>query len=335
MQALQSPFPWFVDLNGDALSAGYVFLGTENNNPETAPATVYWDAAGTQPVPQPIRTINGYPARNGRPAVVYMTAPVSITVRDRRGQLVLSAPSTRDLTVGFVNPMTTPGDLIAGGVAGAAGRLGIGANGQVLTVVGGALQWATPTVGFANPMTAAGDLIVGGALGVATRKAVGTDGQVLTTVGGVPTWATLPSTTLPTSHGFTAQRTTTDQSSGTVCIFDKDDSTGFYNDTVSGGVVYDKATGVFTAKQTRKYRVDANLVVQNASGSAGSISASLRVNGSAIVTLGPSVDAGISGTIPFNLSLSLVQGDTLDIAGTWSGTALLKVGSHFSVRTEY
>lgn len=47
-----------------------------------------------------------------------------------------------DAAAGFPNPMTTTGDLIIGGTAGAAQRLGVGANGQVLKVVAGAPAWA-------------------------------------------------------------------------------------------------------------------------------------------------------------------------------------------------
>jgi len=43
---------------------------------------------------------------------------------------------------GMSNPMTTLGDLIAGGAAGAPGRLAVGSNGQVLKVVSGAPAWA-------------------------------------------------------------------------------------------------------------------------------------------------------------------------------------------------
>ncbi len=46
---------------------------------------------------------------------------------------------------GLTNPMTTAGDLIRGGTGGAPTRLGIGSNGQVLTVVAGALAYATPS----------------------------------------------------------------------------------------------------------------------------------------------------------------------------------------------
>lgn len=43
---------------------------------------------------------------------------------------------------GLANPMTTAGDLIVGGSGGSPSRLGAGANGQVLKIVGGALVWA-------------------------------------------------------------------------------------------------------------------------------------------------------------------------------------------------
>lgn len=45
---------------------------------------------------------------------------------------------------GFVNPMTTAGDLIVGGSGGSPTRLGIGSNGQILTVVGGVWTPSTP-----------------------------------------------------------------------------------------------------------------------------------------------------------------------------------------------
>jgi hypothetical protein len=52
------------------------------------------------------------------------------------------------VAAGFVNPMTSAGDLIAGTTGGVAGRLPLGNNGQVLTVVNNALTWATPATGI-------------------------------------------------------------------------------------------------------------------------------------------------------------------------------------------
>jgi hypothetical protein len=127
---------------------------------------------------------------------------------------------------GFVNPMTTLGDIIVGGVAGAAVRLGVGTNGQVLIANSGAtdgLNWALPTVlgtittgtwnattiaivhggtgqttalasfNALSPLTTVGDLL-GFAAGANIRVPVGTDGQFLvansTATGGI-NWATL------------------------------------------------------------------------------------------------------------------------------------------------
>lgn len=48
---------------------------------------------------------------------------------------------------GFANPMTTLGDIIVGGTAGAATRLGVGAEGQVLKVVSGVPAYAAESGG--------------------------------------------------------------------------------------------------------------------------------------------------------------------------------------------
>jgi hypothetical protein len=49
----------------------------------------------------------------------------------------------------LANPMTTTQDLLIGGVSGAPARLGVGSNGNVLSIVGGNLVWA-PTSGVFN-----------------------------------------------------------------------------------------------------------------------------------------------------------------------------------------
>lgn len=51
---------------------------------------------------------------------------------------------------GFVNPMTALGDLIQGSVAGAMKRLGIGSNGDVLTVVSGEPAWSPSGSGYTD-----------------------------------------------------------------------------------------------------------------------------------------------------------------------------------------
>lgn len=99
MLATQSPFPQYFDRDGSPLDDGQLYFGQVNQNPETAPITVYWDAAGTQPAAQPIRTLNGYTYRNGSPAQVYAAADYSITVRDRRGRLVFYSANSAEYSL--------------------------------------------------------------------------------------------------------------------------------------------------------------------------------------------------------------------------------------------
>ncbi|MBX2946411.1 MAG: tail fiber domain-containing protein [Cyclobacteriaceae bacterium] len=79
---------------------------------------------------------------------------------------VAGVPTWQVPVTGFVNPMIGSGDLIVGGVLGAAQRLAAGTNGQVLTIAGGTPTWQTPiasgaaggdlTGTYPNPAVAAG-----------------------------------------------------------------------------------------------------------------------------------------------------------------------------------
>lgn len=99
MLATQPPFPQYFDTDGTPLDAGQLYFGQVNQNPETAPITVYWDAAGTQPASQPVQTLNGYTYRAGAPAQVYIDVDYSQTVRDRRGRLVLYSPNSAEFSL--------------------------------------------------------------------------------------------------------------------------------------------------------------------------------------------------------------------------------------------
>lgn len=63
------------------------------------------------------------------------------TVLENNGSGVLTWTT---LPASFANPMTAVGDLIVGGAAGAATRLGIGSTNQVLSVIGGTPTWTNP-----------------------------------------------------------------------------------------------------------------------------------------------------------------------------------------------
>lgn len=99
MLAIEFPYPQFYDLDGRPLDAGYVYVGLENQDPETTPQTVYWDSAMTQPAAQPLRTKNGYIARNGTPAFVYVEDNHSMMVRNVRRQQVVYASSSRQFNI--------------------------------------------------------------------------------------------------------------------------------------------------------------------------------------------------------------------------------------------
>lgn len=94
--AVLNPVPNFFDLDGTPLSDGFLYFGTANQNPVTVPTTVYWDAAGTQPVAQPVRTVNGFPSRTGSPAIIYASSDFSLLVLNKRGQSVLYGPNSAD-----------------------------------------------------------------------------------------------------------------------------------------------------------------------------------------------------------------------------------------------
>lgn len=88
------PYNVYVGLDGQPLNGGYLYFGAADLDPETNPVTVYWDAAGTQPAAQPIRTSNGMPIRNGTPAFLFASGNYSITVRDSLKRIVYYAPES-------------------------------------------------------------------------------------------------------------------------------------------------------------------------------------------------------------------------------------------------
>lgn len=80
-QEIKNPYGWYAGLDGLALELGKIYIGLENEDPETSPKAVYWDSGLTIPATQPIRTLAGYPDRDGSPGRLYVTGPYSIRVR--------------------------------------------------------------------------------------------------------------------------------------------------------------------------------------------------------------------------------------------------------------
>ena len=88
---VQPPYPAFAGTDGLPLENGYIWIGAVNLSPQVNPIAVYWDAAQTIAAPQPIRTLNGYPVRNGTPARFYVTDDYSIQVLDSKGSVVYTS----------------------------------------------------------------------------------------------------------------------------------------------------------------------------------------------------------------------------------------------------
>ena len=94
MTPINPPFPVFSDVDGQPLEDGYIYIGVANQNPEVNSVQVFWDAARTILAVQPIRTSGGYAIRNGAPSIIYVNSDYSITVRNKNGTFIYSAPSS-------------------------------------------------------------------------------------------------------------------------------------------------------------------------------------------------------------------------------------------------
>lgn len=100
--SIQPTYPIFTETDGQPLEDGYIWIGQTNLDPQVNPINVYFDAALTVPAGQPIRTINGYPSRNGTPARLYVNSDYSIRVVNKNGSVVYSAPAATERYSGVV-----------------------------------------------------------------------------------------------------------------------------------------------------------------------------------------------------------------------------------------
>ena len=103
----------FHDSDGTPLENGYVYIGVSGKNPLVLAnqLAIYWDEAATIPAAQPIRTIGGFPSRNGSPGNIYVKTGHSIIVQDKNQSLVWSELSA----TGDFGRAVTPQDFGAVG----------------------------------------------------------------------------------------------------------------------------------------------------------------------------------------------------------------------------
>lgn len=127
MSEIRTPFEAFRDADGTPLDGGYIYIGIENQEPITHPANVFWDADLTIAAAQPIRTIGGYPVRAGAPAKVYASGSYSICVKNKNGEIIVSAVSSGSLEALLASATSTTkgmGMVGAGDLAYAEGTVG-------------------------------------------------------------------------------------------------------------------------------------------------------------------------------------------------------------------
>lgn len=156
MQRLAYPFPLFLDQHGDLLDAGRIYVGVEGNDPETSPITIYWDAEGTIPAAQPLRTRGGLIVNNGAPAVVYVPdGDYSQRVRDADGNQVSYTGSVNATLSSTFQPLN---DILTAISALAAEDFGLG----VLTAADAAA--ARSYLGIVDALAKVGGTVTGNIL---------------------------------------------------------------------------------------------------------------------------------------------------------------------------
>jgi hypothetical protein len=104
---VQPPYPAFAGADGLPLENGYIWIGVVNLSPQVNPIAVYWDAAQTIAAPLPIRTLNGYPSRNGTPARFYVASDYSIQVLNSKGSVVYTSLNGNAIGNGIVESNAT------------------------------------------------------------------------------------------------------------------------------------------------------------------------------------------------------------------------------------
>lgn len=97
-----NPFPVYLNLRGQPLDAGKVFIGTAGSDPETSPIATFWDEALTIPAAQPLRTRGGNIVNGSSPAQVFVDQNnYSIRVKDSDDSTVFYAATAEVAATSF------------------------------------------------------------------------------------------------------------------------------------------------------------------------------------------------------------------------------------------
>lgn len=95
------PFPIFIDVDGDPLNDGFIFVGQANQDPVAFPVSVFFDRDLAIPATQPIRTKGGYPVNGGTASRLYIAETTySILVRNKNSSTISSVTNTSNPFIG-------------------------------------------------------------------------------------------------------------------------------------------------------------------------------------------------------------------------------------------
>ena len=191
---VKPPFQLFTDTAGDPVDGGNIYIGAANTDPVQNPIAVFFDAALSVPAAQPIRTIGGYPSRNGSAAALFCGSNYSISVRDKNGVEVFTSASAAlnggDITLASGESLTAESGSSIDLEDGAALNIGDASGAGVVVTVAANARFAGALV----------PTVTGLALGALTllwdifARAIKVSSSILPTTAGVPSIGT---TSLP------------------------------------------------------------------------------------------------------------------------------------------
>ncbi len=214
----------------------------------------------------------------------------------------------------LTNPMTTTGDLIAGGPAGVPGRLGIGTNGQVLTVNAGIPSWQNAPA----PSGAAGGDLAGTFPNPTIASGAGTN--IITAINGAA--SLINGARINTSFGAQNISTTGTLTSGAITAtnlasingatysWPNSNAAGVLTNNGSGTLTWAPSTGLSTSLTS------ANIFV----GNSGNIATGVAMSGDATISNTGAVTIGTGAITSTKILDGTIANADINAAAAIAGT---------------
>lgn len=169
VNSILPPYPIFANAAGEPLEAGYIYVGEPGFEARSTPKTSFFDKLLTIPTGTAsgaaVRTVAGFPARNGSPAMIYADEDYSLTVTDRDGRVIyttLNRTFAFGVEVADIAPILAPDGNFANAGFGFINEQNTGrvrsSTGVVQDVVLGSLvsQQSAAGTSFTLPVSGAG-----------------------------------------------------------------------------------------------------------------------------------------------------------------------------------